>query len=130
MDGFGQDEPESKRDERAVIPRRLLATQRDALESFELSDCSIDVGATFVKSFRKEGGNVFSVDRSPGRFRAGVRPSRSDLESLPVKFIGRSQMAVVRSRRGDAGGRLSLRWRREGVARGHSMAAIIVDAVH
>jgi hypothetical protein len=61
VDGFDQDEPESKCDERAVIPRCLLATQRDALESFELADCLLDTGATFVENFRKEGEKVFSV---------------------------------------------------------------------
>ena len=36
MDGFDQDEAESKRDERAVILRRLLASKCDTLEAFEL----------------------------------------------------------------------------------------------
>jgi hypothetical protein len=38
VDGFDQDEAESKRDERAVILRRLLASKCDALEAFELGD--------------------------------------------------------------------------------------------
>jgi hypothetical protein len=38
VDGFDQDKAESERDERTVIPRCLLATQSDALESFELAD--------------------------------------------------------------------------------------------
>ena len=38
VDGFDQDEAESKRDERAVILRRLLASKRDTLESLELAD--------------------------------------------------------------------------------------------
>ena len=38
MDGFDQDEAESKRDERAVILRRLLASKCDTLEAFELGD--------------------------------------------------------------------------------------------
>ena len=38
MDGFDQDEAESKRDERAVILRRLLASKCDTLEAFELAD--------------------------------------------------------------------------------------------
>jgi hypothetical protein len=50
-----QDKAESERDERTVIPRCLLATQSDALESFELADCLLDTGAAFVENFRKEG---------------------------------------------------------------------------
>ena len=61
VDGFDQDEAESERDERAVILRGLLATQRDALEPFELADCLLDTGATLVGNFRKEGGYVFGV---------------------------------------------------------------------
>ena len=38
VDGFDQDEAESKRDERAVILRRLLASKRDTLEALELAD--------------------------------------------------------------------------------------------
>ena len=38
VDGFDQDEAESKRDERAVILRRLLASKCDTLEAFELAD--------------------------------------------------------------------------------------------
>ena len=38
VDGFDQDEAESKRDERAIILRRLLASKCDTLEAFELAD--------------------------------------------------------------------------------------------
>ena len=61
VDGFDQDEAESKRNERTVIPRCLLAAQCDALESFELADCLFDTSAAFVENFRKEGRNVFGV---------------------------------------------------------------------
>jgi hypothetical protein len=61
VDGFDQDEAESKRDERAVISLCLLATQRDALEPFEFADRLLDTGAAFVENFRKEGGNAFGV---------------------------------------------------------------------
>ena len=44
VDGFDQDEAKSKCDERGVILRGLLATQRDALEPFELADCLLDTG--------------------------------------------------------------------------------------
>src|ERR1700704_5187774 len=50
-----------KRDERIVIPRCLLATRCDALESFELADCLLDTGAALVQNFRKEVGHVFGV---------------------------------------------------------------------
>jgi hypothetical protein len=42
VDGFDQDEAESKRDERAVILRRLLASKCDTLEAFELADRLFD----------------------------------------------------------------------------------------
>ena len=42
MDGFDQDEAESKRDERAVILRRLLASKCDTLEAFEFADRLFD----------------------------------------------------------------------------------------
>ena len=61
VDGFDQDEAESKRDERAVILRGLLASKCDALESFELPDRLLDTGAPLVEHLRKEGGNVFGV---------------------------------------------------------------------
>ena len=61
VDGFDQDKAESKRDERAVIARCLLAAQCDALEPFEFADCLLDTGPPLVKNFRKEGGNVFGV---------------------------------------------------------------------
>ena len=48
VDGFDQDEAESKRDERAVILRRLLASKCDTLEAFELADRLFD--ACGVKS--------------------------------------------------------------------------------
>ena len=38
VDGFDQDEAESKRDERAVILRRLLTSKRDTFETLELAD--------------------------------------------------------------------------------------------
>jgi hypothetical protein len=45
VDGFDQDEAESKRDERAVILRRLLASKCDTLEAFELGDRLFDACA-------------------------------------------------------------------------------------
>jgi len=56
VDGFDPDKAESERDERTVIPRCLLATQSDALESFELADCLLDTGAAFERTFGKKVG--------------------------------------------------------------------------
>ena len=61
VDGFDQDEAESKRDERAVILRRLLASKRDTLEALELTDRLFDTCPRFVECFRKKDGHVFSV---------------------------------------------------------------------
>jgi hypothetical protein len=61
VDGFDQDECTRQCDERTVIPCCLLATQRNALKSFELSDYLFDTGAALVENFRKEGGHVFDV---------------------------------------------------------------------
>ena len=38
VDGFDQDEAECERDERAIVACGLLASERDALELFELAD--------------------------------------------------------------------------------------------
>ena len=61
VDGFDQDEAESKRDERAVILRRLLASKCDTLEAFELTDRLFDACPCLVECFRKEGGHTFGV---------------------------------------------------------------------
>ena len=63
MDGFDQDEAESKRDERAVILRRLLASKCDTLEAFELADSLFNAYPCLVECFRKEGGRVLVLDR-------------------------------------------------------------------
>jgi hypothetical protein len=47
--GFDQDEAESKRDERAVILRRLLASKCDTLEALELADRLFDACPCLVE---------------------------------------------------------------------------------
>src|SRR5271167_3293268 len=61
VDGFDQDKAESKRDERAVILRRLLASKRDTLEALELADRLFDACPRLVECFWKEGGHFFGV---------------------------------------------------------------------
>ena len=61
VDGFDQDEAESKRDERAVILRRLLASKCDTLEAFELADRLFNACPCLVECFRKEGGHILGV---------------------------------------------------------------------
>jgi hypothetical protein len=61
VDGFDQDEAESKRDERAVILRRLLASKCDTLEALELADRLFDACPCLVECFRKEGGHILGV---------------------------------------------------------------------
>ena len=61
VDGFDQDEAESKRDERAVILRRLLASKCDTLEAFELADSLFNACPCLVECFRKEGGHILGV---------------------------------------------------------------------
>jgi hypothetical protein len=56
VDGFDQGEAESKRDERAVILRCLLASKRDTLEALELADCLFNACPRLVECFRREGG--------------------------------------------------------------------------
>jgi len=51
VDGFDQDEAESKRDERAVILRGLLASKCDTLEAFELADRLFDARPCLVECF-------------------------------------------------------------------------------
>ena len=61
VDGFDQDEAESKRDERAVMLRRLLASKCDTLKALELANRLFDACPRLVECFRKEGGYVFGV---------------------------------------------------------------------
>ena len=61
VDGFDQDKAESKRDEGAVILRRLLASKRDTLEALELADRLFDACPRLVECLWKEGGHVFGV---------------------------------------------------------------------
>ena len=61
VDGFDQDEAESKRDERAVILRRLLASKCDTLEAFELADSLFERVPVPCRVFRKEGGHILGV---------------------------------------------------------------------
>ena len=61
MDGFDQDKAESKRDERAVILRRLLTSKCDTFEALEFADRLFDACPRLVKCFWKEGGHVFGV---------------------------------------------------------------------
>ena len=61
VDGFDQDEAESKRDEGAVILRRLLASQRDTFEALEFADGLFDACPGLVEYLRKEEGHVFGV---------------------------------------------------------------------
>jgi hypothetical protein len=61
VDGFDQDKAESKRDERAVILRRLLTSKCDTFEALEFADRLFDACPRLVKCFWKEGGHVFGV---------------------------------------------------------------------
>ena len=61
VDGFDQDEAKSKRDERAEILRRFLASKCDTLEPFELADRLFDACPCLVECFRKEGGHILDV---------------------------------------------------------------------
>jgi hypothetical protein len=83
VDGFDQDECTSERDEGAIVLRRLLATQRDALESFEFADCLLDAGAALVENLWKKDGLVFDVGRYgiTGHIPRWRAASRFDLES-------------------------------------------------
>ena len=49
VDGFDQDEAESKRDERAVILRRLLASKCDTLKALELANRLFDACPRLVE---------------------------------------------------------------------------------
>ena len=61
VDGFDQDEAESRHNERAVILRRLLASKCDTLEAFELADSLFNACPCLVECFRKEGGHILGV---------------------------------------------------------------------
>ena len=54
MDGFDEDEAESKGHNGAVVLGRLLAAERNSLEALELTDKLLDAGARPIERFRKE----------------------------------------------------------------------------
>jgi hypothetical protein len=61
VDGFDQDEAESKSHEGTVVARGLLASERDALEALEFADRLFDACPCLVECFREEGGSVGCV---------------------------------------------------------------------
>jgi hypothetical protein len=54
VDGFDEDEAESKGHNGAVVLGRLLAAERNSLEALELTDKLLDAGARPIERFRKE----------------------------------------------------------------------------
>ena len=54
MDGFDEDEAESKGDKGAVVLGRLLAAERDALEALELTHKLLDAGASPIERLWEE----------------------------------------------------------------------------
>src|SRR4029077_5572539 len=94
VDGFDQDEGESKRDERAVILRRLLASKCDTLEAFELADCVIRrKAATDSDGSRPpipieaghpgEAGLKLSMSAIESRTRPPLRPMQGEVRCPP-----------------------------------------------
>ena len=83
MDGFDQDEAESKRDERAVILRRLFASKRDTLEALELADRLFDACRALKSAFGKKAGMSLVLDRYgiAGHIPRWRAATRFDLES-------------------------------------------------
>jgi len=61
VDGFDQDERKSKRHERCIVARSLLASECDAFETFEFADGLFDTRPRLVKCFWKKGRDVFRV---------------------------------------------------------------------
>jgi len=55
VDGFENDQAECECDERPEVPVGLLAAERDALETLELSHELLDAGARPVERLREEG---------------------------------------------------------------------------
>src|SRR3954465_4947881 len=55
VDGFENDKAECECDERPEVPVGLLAAERDALETLELSHELLDAGARPVERLREEG---------------------------------------------------------------------------
>ena len=54
VDGFDEDEAESKGHNGAVVLGCLLAAERNSLEALELTDKLLDAGARPIERFRKE----------------------------------------------------------------------------
>ncbi len=55
VDGFDEDEAESKGNDGAVVLGRFLAAQRNSLEALELADELFDAGAGAIERRREEG---------------------------------------------------------------------------
>jgi len=56
VDGSDEDEAEREGDDRAVVLRRLLASERNPLEALRLADQLLDAGAAPVEQPRKKAG--------------------------------------------------------------------------
>src|SRR4029079_13922611 len=54
VDGFDDDEAQSKGDEGSEVLVRFLATERNALEALELADEVFDAGAGAIERLREE----------------------------------------------------------------------------
>src|SRR3954463_1524577 len=62
VDGFENDQAECECDERPEVPVGLLAAERDALETLELSHELLDAGARPVERLREEAGRFLAED--------------------------------------------------------------------
>ena len=58
MDGFDEDEAESKCHNGAVVLGRLLAAERNSLEALELAHKLLDASVGAIERFREEAGPV------------------------------------------------------------------------
>ena len=61
VDGFDQDEPAGKCNERDVILSGLLAAEGDTLEAFELADRLLDPAPPLIQDAREEGGSPLGI---------------------------------------------------------------------
>ena len=81
MDGFDEDEAQSKRDERAVVLVGLLTAQSNALEPLELSHGLLDASPSTVERFGKKRGLLLGIGPV-----CDHRADTSVAGSLPVGF--------------------------------------------
>ena len=88
MDGFDQDEPAGKCNERDVILSGLLTAERDALEAFELADGLLNPTPPLIQDAREEGGSLLGIGAVRNHWADAALACRLPVRLSIVSFVG------------------------------------------